>query len=798
MAGRRQAWRRIVGRIFGGIAVLGLIALGYGSVKAWHFYRDLERQVEEKFSGRRWKLPSRIYSAPFTIYPGMDLAQVGFVERLDRLGYVEVVGPARQPGDYRWIEPGGLEVIFRGDGDVAADAPGRVTLDLIQNRIVDRIRDGAGAELPLAELAPEPIAGIYGDVWESRDLVSVAEVPSLLVQSILAAEDRRFFEHKGVDWRAVLRALWVNVRAGGVRQGGSTLTQQLMKNFFLSTERTVQRKVVELLMALIAEQRYGKLEILENYLNEIYLGQAGARGVFGIREGARFYFGKEPGDLSLGQVAMLAGLIQAPNRYSPYHSPERALRRRDIVLARMHRAEMITDADYNEAIAEEIGLRPATPAPRSAPYFVDFVRAELEETYPASALTQDGLQVYTTLDSQLQRSAETAVKDGLAELEKQYPSLKETEKGESSLEACLVAIQPQTGEIKAMVGGRKYSTTQFNRAAQAERQVGSLFKPVVYAAALAEERPLTGVRWLPTSRIDDVQFEWAYDSQTWKPANYADRYFGPVSVRDALERSLNAATARTAHEVGLPLILHTARRLGFDGKLPAVPAIVLGAGEATPLQVARVYATFANGGLRPTPLAARRVTTVGGDVLERRGVRLAPAIAPEVAFMVTHILRGVLDRGTGRSGQLPVPAAGKTGTTDGYRDAWFAGYTPDLVAVVWVGFDHGRALGLPGSRAALPIWTKFMKMAIAGRPVSVFRPPPGVMFARIDPTTGGLATPQCVEAIEEAFPADALPTAPCAVHSLTTAPWTAEGSYPRPRTPTSPPTPTRQRRWWLF
>ena len=768
-------------------SVLALGAVGYWAAQAWSCYRDLEKQVADKFSGRRWELPSRVYSAPFPIYPGMDLERVGFVERLISLGYVEVPGPVREPGDYRRTGRKALDVVLRG-GPGHGEVPRLVRIDVVDGRIGRISYTESGEELPVIELAGEPIAGIYDQVWKSRDLVGVSNISSLLVQSVLAAEDRRFFEHAGVDWRAVLRALSVNVRAGSVRQGGSTLTQQLMKNFFLSNDRTVRRKLVELVMAVIAERRYSKLEILENYLNEIYLGQGGAQGVFGIREGARFYFGKEPGDLSLAQMALLAGMIQAPNRYSPYHSPGRARKRRNVVLARMRRVGMITDADYRDAVAEPLHVRPVSPSPGAAPYFVDYIREELAGTYPATVLTQDGLQIYTGLDAQLQRSAERAVVAGLADLEARYPWLRTTGDGEP-LEACLVAIQPHTGEIRAMVGGRQYGASQFNRATHARRQVGSLFKPVVYAAALASRRA-TGERWLPTERIEDSQIEWEYDSRVWRPENYANRYFGFVTMREALEQSLNAATARIAHEVGLPAILSTARRLGFDGPLPAVPAAVLGAGEATPLQVARVYATFANGGLRPTPLAVRRVAAGRGEVIQRRSVQLESAITPEVAFMVTHMLRGVLERGTGRAGRLQVPAAGKTGTTDGYRDAWFAGYVADLVTVVWVGFDHGRAVGLAGSQAALPIWTEFMKIATAGRPVGAFGAPPGIVLVDIDPTTGGIATPLCPEVIEEAFPVGAAPSARCPAH------WYPRASRERPGQPETTQPETGRRHWW--
>jgi penicillin-binding protein 1B len=448
---------------------------------------------------------------------------------------------------------------------------------------------------------------------------------------------------------------------------------------------------------------------------------------------------------------------------------------------------------------EPLGVRPSAGTPRVAPYFVDYVREELRQAYDPAVLTQEGLQIHTSLDAELQRAAEAAVEAGLRDLESRFEWLAPQE-GQAPLEASLVAIQPQTGEIRAMVGGRQYGQSQFNRAARGRRQVGSLFKPVVFAAAVAHGRA-DGGAWLPTSRIDDQPFEWEYDAQSWKPANYADRYFGLVTVRESLERSLNAATARAAHEVGLPAILATAERLGFEGPLPQVPAIVLGAGEATPLQVARVYATLANGGLRPTLLATRRITTADGRVVERRGVHLERAIDPAVAFTITHMLRGVIERGTGQSAGFEVPAAGKTGTTDGYRDAWFAGYTPDLVTVVWVGFDQERALGLTGSGAALPIWAEFMKMATAGYPGTPFRPPPGVVLTNIDPQTGGLATPLCPEVIEEVFPVDLEPDEECPAHSSSSftevdAPLPGQGEAP----PGEPPAPRRERRWlpWPF
>jgi penicillin-binding protein 1B len=560
-----------------------------------------------------------------------------------------------------------------------------------------------------------------------------------------------------------VRALSTNLLAGELRQGGSTLTQQLIKNFLLTPERTVQRKWREIFMALLAERRYSKDEILENYLNEIYLGQNGLQSIHGVWEASRFYFGRTPEELWLGETALLAGLIRAPNNASPYRNPERARQRRDTVLGLLRDAGDITADEYAAAAAEPLRAAPLTPGRNAAPYFVDFLRRDLSRNYPAEVLTTAGLDVYTSLDAQLQQIATAAVSDGLAELEQRHPRLLQDER---RVQAALVALRPQTGGIVAMVGGRDYQTSQFNRVTQAVRQPGSIFKPFVYLAAF-EAAPTSDDPITPASAVVDEPFEWRYDDRTWTPDNYGDEYFGRVTVRRALELSLNAATARVAYRVGLEPVLDMAQRLGIASPLPRYPSAVLGAVEVTPFEVAQAYAVIANQGLRAAVRAANKVVDRHGQTIERRPVEVERVASPEAAFMLEHVMTGVLDRGTGqgvRERGFTHPAAGKTGTTNDGRDAWFAGFTTDLLAVVWVGFDDGEPFALTGAEAALPIWTAFMRRATAASPVAEFPPPAGVALVRVDPYTGAIATSACPETIIEAFWRGQEPTAACPLH----------------------------------
>ena len=739
-----------------------LAALGWGAMR----YRALERTVVAKLDGRPWAVPARIYTDAFSLYPGLELAGTGVFERLRRLGYREVGGEVRGRGEFHRDPRGAaLDLYLNGFRYPLHPETGRALRITLDHGAVNGITDLAtGEEVFDAALEPEALAGLYDEVWEERHVVALDEIPDRMVQAVLAAEDSRFFEHGAIDLRGIVRALARNLAAGRVVEGGSTLTQQLMKNFFLTEERTFRRKARELAMAIVAERHYSKEQILERYLNEIYLGQSGAKGIFGVAEAAQFYFGKQLADLATGETALLAGLIRAPNANSPFRSPMRAQARRDTVLVAMAEHGAITTEEAETARAEPLALRPSVTDRTNAPYFVDAVRRELQSSYPPAALTAEGLRIFTPLDGEMQVAAETAVRDGLAELERAYPRLRRDEP-EEQIEAALVALHPATGEIKAMVGGRDYRISQFNRITDAQRQPGSVFKPVVYYAAFDPDAGEP--HFLPTSRVEDAPFAWTYEGRSWAPGNYRNRYRGEVTAREALEESLNAATARIAFEIGLPRVLDAAERLGFPGPLPALPSIVLGGLETTPLAVAEVYAVLASQGQRTSPRAVTQVADEHDQLIEGRPLDITSVVSPQVSYLVTHILEGAIDHGTGsaaRTQGFRIPAAGKTGTTNDYGDAWFAGYTPDLVTVVWVGFDRRQSLGLTGAQAALPIWTAFMKRATAGRPARDFEVPAGIVLATVDPETGARATASCPKTMVEAFLEADAPTGDCPRH----------------------------------
>ncbi|MDE0214899.1 MAG: transglycosylase domain-containing protein [Deltaproteobacteria bacterium] len=700
---------KIVAALF---VVLGLAGAGLG---AW-YVSHLSGVVKAKFEGRKWEFPSKIYADSKIIYPGMYLSMDEVRDKLRRLGYRISKARPRTKGEYRILGKNAVIEVYLHDFRYPLrdfrGFPVRISLKSGTIHRIQRLDDNE--VLPSLELEPEVVTGFYDRVREQRRVVRLDEVPARVRKTVLAVEDERFYYHRGVDPVAVMRAFLANVRRGGVVQGGSTLTQQLMKNFFLGSERTLERKVKEALMALITEWLYTKDQILENYLNEIYLGQNGAQGIFGIWEAARFYFVKEPEQLTVGETALLAGLIRAPNRYSPYRSAGEATRRRNVVLAKLVSDGVITRRAYEHALQEVFEKREPVRLTNSAPYFTDYVKKELAEHYSEDTLTAEGLRIFTSLDLEIQQAAEKALSEGLARLEKDYRHLRKTAK-QDDLEGALVVIKPQTGEIKAMVGGRDYGKSQFNRVAQAKRQPGSVFKPFVYLAAL-----------------------------THGSAQGSGSYEGWVTLREAMEKSLNAATARIAQDVGIKKVREMAYRMGIQSRLPLLPSLSLGAVEVTPLEMAGAYSALANNGVRTHLLSIKNVLDRDAEVLEKRNIRVKRVLSPRVAFDMHNMLRGVVERGTAqrvRELGFTRPAAGKTGTTNDSRDAWFAGYTPDLLALVWVGFDRQSELGLSGSRAALPIWTDFMKHATSRLPVTDFITPPGTSARSVHPRTKAVPGP---------------------------------------------------------
>lgn len=749
-------------RIFSISLVVLLVVTTSGLVFGAWFLKKWEQQVTEKFEGQKWRFPSKIYSDSYPLYVGISFRFEELIEKLRRLGYFETQATPNAKGEYRIDRADGVIEIFLHDFDYPAEPvkgfPVRIST---QGNTVTRIENAANdKELFALEIEPEVVTGLYERIWQERRIVKLAEVPPLLIKAVLAIEDERFFSHHGVDPIGILRALWVNVSRLSLQQGGSTLTQQLMKNFLLSDERTLTRKIPEAVMALIAERKYSKQVILENYLNEIYLGQRGSQGIFGVWEAAQFYYSKPLSDLSVGETALLAGLIRAPNRLSPYRSAEAATKRRNVVLAKLFDDDVITRKQYDAAVREKLPQRSLFKVTNEAPYYVDYLRRELEQNYSNEVLTQEGLRIFTSLDLQMERFAERALTEGLKKLEEKHPALRK--KGsDDSLEGAIIVLRPQTGEIKAMVGGRSYQKSQFNRVFQAKRQPGSIFKPFVYLAALMYGGQ-SGTKYTPDSVVNDSQFTWSYDGQEWQPSNYNNEYFGAVTLRRALESSLNSATGRVAQDVGIRRVREVAQRLGIQSPLPAVPSLSLGSAEVSPLEVAVAYATLANNGVRTRPLAVKQVMDQNTKIVEKRDVRVEQVISPQLAYAMNQLLKGVLDRGTATSARrlgFTRPAAGKTGTTNDYKDAWFAGYTPDLLAVVWVGFDGQSKLNLSGSEAALPIWTEFMKAAVGSMPPTDFiGPAPAKSDAEETPSAKCAPSGREGEPVGEPCPPSATPT----------------------------------------
>ncbi len=729
---------------------LALLAFGAGVFVTRAGVR-LDKVVRARFEGRLFSVPSRVYSAPAMLSAGLDVDVVGLRDTLRRLGYREVEDPdVRAPGTAVW-GPGRVRFHLRGfEHPTRAEPPRRIEL-VLDGRAIDAIRDlDSNRELAVAMLEPETVGAYYGPEHEQRELVRVGGVPRPLIDAVLAVEDQRFEVHGGIDWVRVLGAAWANLRAGSIQQGGSTLTQQLVKNFFLTPERTFERKLQEAAMAFLVEARYDKSAILEAYLNEIYLGQRGSTSIHGVGEASRFYFGKPVRLLSVEDAALLAALIRNPGGGNPYKHPEAARKRRDLVLDLMLEQGRIDATTHEVARQAPLDLADSTAEPRDPRFFLDALRTQLPEIYSRDVLATAGLRIFSTLDVRLQRAAATAVREGLADLEKRFPEL--AAKGKPKLQACLVALRPQTGEVLALVGGRDYAKSQFDRCTRARRPAGSSFKPFVYAAAL--EAGNAGPTITLASILDDSPLSLRTGSGTWQPVNYDRQFHGPVSVRQAIERSYNVATARLAQVVGIPRVVDLARRMGITSPLDPVPALALGAADVTPLELARAYATLANGGVRLELMLFEDVADDAGGTLERRRVEATRAIDAGTAFLTVSLLEGVVDRGTARAVRaagFTGPIAGKTGTSNDAKDLWFAGFTPDLVAVAWVGFDEPREMRHASSSIALPIWQRFLKDATGGRVQGAFPRPAAIAVAEIDPATGALALEGCPRRQPEFF-----------------------------------------------
>src|ERR1051326_3807188 len=713
--------------------------------------------------GGRWDLPSRIYSDATPIVPGLELPRALLEPRLNHVGYHEVKERVANPGDYRYVN-GNLEIYLQNfeypDIEFRA-VPVTVGFDGETVRDVRRLDDGV--TLRGVRIEPELITSIYNNEMEDRLPVALSAVPKVVQDAIIASEDKNFYHHEGVSIRGTLGALRTDLKSGNWTHGGSTLTQQLVKNLYLTPERKWSRKITEALMAVLLEVRYSKPEILENYLNEIYLGQNGAVQIAGVEQASELYFGKHATYLTLPEAATLSGMIPSPNVLNPLKYPERAKARRDIVLRLMRDQDYITPEQYAAAVASPLTTARFPKTSRSAPFFVDLVLKQLRETYPQTQLKTEGLRVFTTLDTIMQRSAEQALDSGIDGLNRKYSYLR---KSPTPLEGVMLTIQPGTGYVKALVGGRNYSKTQFNRAIQARRQPGSLFKPFVYVTAMD---PALGQQALTAATVlDDSPITVRTGNNVWSPQNYDNRFHGRVSVREALAHSYNIPAVRAAMNAGVPNVIKMASTIGVESLLQPHPSVSLGSFEVTPLEIAYAYSVFATLGVKAEPVSILAVVTHDGQLKESRNVKMKRVAPAGVCYVMNDVLKDVFNYGTAaksRSLGFDKPFAGKTGTTNKYPDAWFTGYSPRILSLVWVGFDDGKSVRLAGGEACLPIWTRHMNRVSGLVPDVDWRRPDDVTEREIDPESGMLATPYCPQTRTEVFVSGTEPETVCPIHA---------------------------------
>jgi penicillin-binding protein 1B len=733
-----------------------------GSSVLIYYYLRFSVMVDRRLQGERWMVPARLYGRPAVFKVGTVLDVTDVAKILNGLKYEETSDIPTSPGEFA---VGHKTVTFVPRGTASG---GEAVVITVEKGQIREMR-GLSTKKAYASLTLEPqlITYVFDESREKKRIVRYEECPEHLIQAVLAIEDRRFFGHPGLDPVRIVGAAVKNVRAESYIQGGSTITQQLVKNFFLTPERTFRRKSQEALLAFVLERRAQKQDILELYLNEIYLGQVGSFGISGVGEASRMYFHKDVGNLTLPESALLAGMIQSPNPYNPYRHPQRATERRNVVLRAMQEAGFIDAATAKEAAAQPLKVENATLDAADAPYFVDLVRQQLAERYDQKDLATQNLAVYTSLDLPLQSLAQNVLSQGLARLDKVVKR-----KNHPPVQGALIAIEPSTGAVVALVGGRDYSSSQYNRATQAKRQPGSTFKPFVYLAAFEatfDDPALPPIT--PATIVEDAPAVFFFERQEYTPQNYEGTYKGYVTLRQALAHSLNVATVKVAEMVGYDRVADLwNKKLGMGNTAKPYPAIALGSFEATPFEIATAYNVLANGGLKVPPLTVVSVVDERNVALEQHAGAPPRVARPESTFLVVNMMRSVLNNGTAFAARgamgFTADAAGKTGTTNDMRDAWFAGFSPDLLCVVWVGFDDNTPLNLSGARAALPIWVEFMKGAQAGARGQRFAvPSSNVVFLDIDRQTGLLATPSCPIVIPESFVAGTEPQEYCSWHS---------------------------------
>ena len=666
-------------------------------------------RVIRQFEERRWDIPAGVYAAPLELYAGLSLDAAGLAATLDQLGFQQTDAVTR-PGQYA-IAKNGLTLWTRAfQFWDRLDPAVRYTVSFGNGRI-RALEDADGQRIALKRLEPMRLGSIFATHHEDRLLVEPDAIPPMLVDALKAVEDRKFDRHIGLDFAAILRAAWVNLKSGEIRQGGSTLTQQLVKSYFLDGRKTFRRKYQEAIMAVALELRYDKQALMHAYVNEIYLGQQGTRAIHGFGLAAEFYFGKYLAQLELHETALLIALVKGPSYYDPRRFPERAMARRNLVLQMLAELDVVDDAAVNASIKRELGVTARSRVgSRYQPAYMDLVRRELATQYSDESIATIGLRVFTNLEPAVQRLAEQQLVDGLERLDPQHDAT-------GHLEGAVIVTQPATGAVLAMVGGRDVATAGFNRALDAKRPVGSLIKPFVYLAALE-----SGEYTLATSVEDapiDVELE---TGQTWSPENFSLESHGEVSLLQALAASYNQATVRLGLATGVDALLQTLTVFGIENPPPAYPSLLLGALELAPFDVAGLYNTLANDGFRTPLVAVRSVVDTTGQPLTRTALEVEQVADPDAVHQLNRGLVEVMQQGTGRTAKAMLSdkliVAGKTGTSDEYRDSWFAGFSGDRVAVVWIGRDDNEPAGLTGAAGALSVWAPMM----AAMPTAGYQP----------------------------------------------------------------------------
>ncbi|GLH50445.1 penicillin-binding protein 1B [Pseudomonas lactis] len=697
----------------------------------------LDAVVQEKFSGKRWTIPAKVYARPLELFSGQKLSKEDFLTELDALGYRrEPVsngpGAAAVSGNTVDLNTRGFQ-FYEG---LEKAQPVRVRFS---GDYVAELSSLNGSKLPVVRLEPLLIGGIYPKNLEDRILIKLDQVPPYLLETLVAVEDRDFYSHWGVSPKSIARAIWVNTSGGKMTQGGSTLTQQLVKNFYLTNERSLTRKLTEAMMAMLLELHYSKQEILEAYLNEVFVGQDGQRAVHGFGLASQFFFGQPLSELKLHQVALLVGMVKGPSYYNPRRNPERALERRNLVLDVLEQQGVATAEQVAAAKKMPLGVTTRGKlADSSFPGFIDLVKRQLREDYRDEDLTEEGLRIFTSFDPILQMKAEASVNDTFKRLTGR--------KGSDEVEAAMVVTNPETGEVQAMIGSRQASFAGFNRALDAVRPIGSLVKPAVYLTALEKPSKYTLTSWLS----DDPLSVKGADGQVWTPKNFDRRSHGTVFLYQGLAHSYNISTSRLGLEVGVPNVLKTIARLGVEREFPAFPSMLLGAAAMTPMEVTTMYQTLANGGFNTPMRGIRSVLTADGEPLKRYPFQIQQRFDAGSIYLIQNAMQRVMREGTGRSVYSVLPSnltlAGKTGTSNDSRDSWFAGFGQDVLAVVWLGRDDNGKTPFTGATGALQVWTSFMRKA---DPLPLNMPQPdNIVQAWIDPHTGQGSDANCPGAVQ--------------------------------------------------